>query len=89
MADTYEGMMIEANTNPYTFQRVINERLRQEKKWGHQNHDPSHWLGILGEEFGEVCKAVIEEDAVQIQKELCQVAAVAVAMVDSIERNQR
>ena len=40
---------------------VAAERLRQEKKWGAQTHDPSWWLTILAEEFGEAARAVLED----------------------------
>lgn len=39
---------------------VIKELERQDKKWGEQNHHPSIWLGILGEEFGELAQAINE-----------------------------
>jgi hypothetical protein len=32
---------------------IQQERRRQERKWGEQNHDPFTWLAILGEEVGE------------------------------------
>lgn len=31
---------------------VSDERVRQDAKWGEQNHDPFKWLCILGEEVG-------------------------------------
>lgn len=81
---------------------VLNERVRQEKKWGVQNHNPADWVTILGEEFGEVCKAALEwrfskdrlsynqrrEQLKEYRAELIQVAAVAVSMVQSLERNE-
>jgi len=42
------------------FEAVIAERERQESKWGPQHHSPMEWLTILGEEFGEACRAVLE-----------------------------
>jgi len=67
------------------------ERTLQNHKWGTQNHDPLYWLGILMEEVGEVAKALIEHNQSysEVNEELIQVAAVAVAMIDSINRNQR
>lgn len=42
-------------------------------------------LGVLGEEFGEVCKALNEsEPAAQLYAELVQTAAVAMAWAESI-----
>jgi hypothetical protein len=88
-----------------TLQSVINEviaeRVKQDDKWGEQNHLPIVWNAILVEEVGEVSKALIEaamhekkqgyikhEQHVETRLELIQVAAVAVAMVQSIDRNQ-
>jgi len=69
---------------------IEQERELQDKKWGIQNHAPEYWLGILGEEFGEVCKAVIEKDTVNhICEELIQVAAVATAFAQCIRKNER
>lgn len=66
---------------------VTTERIAQDNKWGEQNHTPLYWLGILGEEYGEVCKAVIEGDMVAAMQELVQVAAVAQAMYECSIRN--
>ena len=38
---------------------IINERSRQEEKWGEQNHDPFAWMTIFGEEFGEACQKAL------------------------------
>ncbi len=35
---------------------VVLERMRQDAKWGEQNHPEAMWLAILAEEFGEVAK---------------------------------
>lgn len=82
-------------------QKILNEiteeRKRQDTLWGAQNHHPMAWLAILGEEVGEVNKAALEEyfkypeaegDWAEYRKELIQVAAVAVAMVESFDRNK-
>ena len=75
---------------------VQEERRRQDEKWGEQDHTPPEWLSILGEEFGEVCKAVCEAhfsgyestgNWAEYRKELIQLAAVAVAMVECLGRN--
>ena len=39
---------------------ILDERARQEEKWGEQNHNDYYWLGVLFEEAGEVAKALIE-----------------------------
>jgi len=73
---------------------VLSERERQEKLHGvDPKHTPETWLMILGEEVGEVNKAALEtrfgvEGASweQYRHELVQVAAVAVAMIESFDR---
>jgi NTP pyrophosphatase (non-canonical NTP hydrolase) len=73
------------------------ERERQDEKWGLQRHSWSKWLGILGEEFGEVCQAINrinfpsdakETDADDLYTELMHVAAVAVAIAEQVREEQ-
>lgn len=69
--------------------KVLQERIRQDAKWGVQDHHLLYWLGILGEEYGEVSKAIIENKSIDdVTEELVQVAAVAIAMLECIERTQ-
>lgn len=85
-------------TRPYV--DIFDERVRQEAKWGTQNHDQMIWLGILAEEFGEAATEInelhfrpgvnggtAEWRLNRVRAELIQVAAVAVAMVESLDRN--
>lgn len=73
---------------------VARERSRQDKKWGEQNHDMADYYTILGEEFGEVGKAICESKLQkivapqEIRKELIQLAAVAVAMAEAFDHNR-
>jgi len=93
MTDKLTRSIYDSKSKPETFREIAFERMAQEEKWGQQDHDPLYWLGILGEEFGEVCRAVIEsynmeeEKLTQVKAELIQVAAVAVAFIESLERN--
>ena len=70
------------------------ERFRQEDKWGEQNHSPEWWMQILMEEVGEVAKALLEAkfghqgSLVKYRKEMIHVAAVAVAAIESYNRNE-
>jgi NTP pyrophosphatase (non-canonical NTP hydrolase) len=78
---------------------VIEERIRQDAKWGEQNHEPLKWLSILMEEVGELALAVNETifdngtDArakgglINIRREAVQCSAVALALVECIDRN--
>lgn len=75
---------------------VRRERERQDAKWGEQNHEPFLWMTVLGEEFGEACRAALEatfngdklRDAClsEYRVELVQTAAVAVAAIESLDR---
>jgi len=75
---------------------IICEREAQETKWGEQNHDFPTWLAILMEEVGEASKAYLHATdkaekfympAIEIRKELVQVAAVAQAIIECGDRN--
>lgn len=59
------------------------EREYQLKQWGDQKHSDEKWLAILTEEVGEVAKAILEEDDVELLKEMCQVGAVLESWVTS------
>jgi len=65
------------------------ERDRQDARFGQQDHTPERWCVILGEEFGEVCRAVYDNtlDPAHLRSELIQVAAVALAWLEATERN--
>lgn len=75
------------------FDEIELERAAQDKKWGTQNHAPNDWCMILGEEVGEVNKAALEakfasKSLKEYREELVQVAAVTVAMIQSVDRNE-
>ena len=80
---------------------ILGEREAQDDKWGEQNHPGSMWLAILTEEVGEAAKALLENfnspplpskygdearDPAGLRSELIQVAAVATAWVEAIDR---
>ena len=91
---------------------IKNERIRQNKKFGEQNHNPVEWIAILTEEVGEASKEAvdfhfqygldglkqekrfavidgIQSDRIQrLRKELIQVAAVTVQIIESLDRNE-
>lgn len=62
--------------------RVLDERARQDAKWGQQNHDAGKWSLILAEELGEVAKSQLEGDRANYLTELVQSAAVLVAWIE-------
>lgn len=73
---------------------VVEERARQDSKWGEQNHDPFTYLAILTEEVGEAAQAALHDQfggkhAGTYRTELVQIAAVAIAMIECVDRAAR
>lgn len=71
---------------------VLEERRRQNTKWGEQNHDPITWSAILTEECGEFAEAALHHRfggpaADGLRNEAVQCAAVALQIVECIDRN--
>lgn len=67
---------------------IHDERERQDRKWGVDSitqRSAESGYRVLGEEVGEVAKAINERDREQCRKELVQVAAVAVAMIQALD----
>jgi NTP pyrophosphatase (non-canonical NTP hydrolase) len=76
---------------PDGFRDIVKERRNQDKKWGEQNHDDYTWHAILTEEIGEVSQAILHDRfggaaAGTVRAELVQVAAVALAWIECIDR---
>jgi len=84
------------STRDKVLNRIVNERLGQDAKWGKQNHPYTYWLAILMEEVGEVAQAMQEgsvhhkkSDAGDLYSELVQVAAVAVAIAEQVAEDEQ
>lgn len=72
--------------------QISDERERQDKKWGQQNHEPNIWCMILGEEVGEIQKAALEahfnqKDLSEYRNELIQTGAVIFSMIECLDKN--
>jgi hypothetical protein len=80
---------------------IDEERDRQDKTFGVQNHHPAYWLAILGKQVGQLGEAIVSrewaskgfdapspwhEANAQIREEAVQVAAVAVALIECMDR---
>jgi NTP pyrophosphatase (non-canonical NTP hydrolase) len=65
---------------------VMSERFRQDQKWGPSRQRPAPALVVLVEEVGEVANAMQDGTEEELRAELIQVAAVAVAMVEALDR---
>lgn len=85
----------DTETADQVMQEVLMERDYQDAKWGVQDRSPVEWLAILAEEFGEVSQEVVdihfgrEFDFSNYRKELVQLAAVAAAAVECLDRRVR
>lgn len=76
------------------YTEVHMERERQDAKWGPHDHIPIEWMSVLTEEVGEAAEAANNchwhaspEWIKQFRDEMIQVAAVAVAAVEYVDRN--
>lgn len=81
---------------------VDEERDRQVALFGVQNHHPAYWLAILGKQVGQLGEAVVQREWAskgdlgspwhhaqnKIRDEAIQVAAVAVALAECIDRGE-
>jgi len=88
----------EATPRDLAFASIITERTAQDAKWGEQNHSTEWWLAILMEEVGELAQAILETHfdknpehltkggIKNIRKEAVQCAAVAMALIECIDR---
>lgn len=69
---------------------VWRERCRQDGKWGaihsFDSRTPEEWLTILAEEFGELAEGILKRDEANTMEEATQVAAVAIAILESLQR---
>lgn len=74
---------------------VLNEREKQDGKWGEQNHNPYIYLAILLEEIGELAQAILQTQFggnkggwANVRKEAVHSAAVALALIECLDRNK-
>jgi len=67
-----------------TAEALDDERFRQRQKFGHEPlATDSEAVAIMGEEFGEICRAVCQAlSSEEKRKEVLQLAAVCIAYLD-------
>jgi len=88
-----QALLTQANAKTDALRDVMAERKRQDAKWGEQNHDPFTYLTVLMEEVGEFAQAALHarfggKAAVKLREEAVHSAAVALAIVECIDRNK-
>jgi len=69
------------------FDYIRDERWKQVRKWGKQEHDAFTWLAILTEEVGEASQAALHDvfggsHAGTFRTEMIHVTAVAVQILE-------
>lgn len=62
---------------------ILDERGKQNRRWGSPDHNDLFWNAILNEEIGEIARAILTEDSTQLATELVQAAAVIVAWLEN------
>jgi len=74
---------------------VLDERRRQQAKYGRQDYEPFLWSAILNEEAGEFAQAAVDSrfggsnaGVDRMREEAIQVAAVGIAIVECIDRGR-
>jgi hypothetical protein len=69
------------------FYDIRAEATRQDERFGPERClSALLWQCVLGEEYGEVCRAVLERDpGPHLREELVQLAAVATQLIDAID----
>lgn len=83
------------NVTDRAMRNIMDERNRQDKKWGEQNHDPYTYLAILLEEVGEYAQACLQTQFggdkggfFKMRDEAVHVAAVALAIIECLDRDK-
>jgi NTP pyrophosphatase (non-canonical NTP hydrolase) len=74
---------------------VLRERARQDARFGEQNHSLELWLTILTEEIGEFAQEILRQrfggatrpNPGNLRAELVQATAVALAIIECMDRN--
>lgn len=65
---------------------VRDELGRQRDEWGEQRHDPAVWYLIVGEEMGEVAKALVEtRPGAEARREIVQAIACLAQLYAALE----
>lgn len=81
-----------SNPKLEVLKKIVAERDSQDLQWSRK---PGEWplddgmkLAVLGEEYGEVARAILEDDVEQLERELVQLAAVAACWLEVLETSK-
>lgn len=66
--------------------QIQNKRREQDEKWGKDRlfDVKATFPRVLGEEFGEVCRAINDNDEANLRDELLDVSATCVALLEQL-----
>ena len=67
---------------------IREERERQIEKWSDGIRNADTMIRVIGEEFGEVCRAVNDDDASNYREEFVQLAACCVKAIQCFDREK-
>jgi len=78
--------------SPNAYDKIKKERRKQDKKWGGPSHDDEHplrfWAELLETQITQYRESVWTDDMSDAQHQLAQIAALAVAGWQAIERRK-
>lgn len=84
--------IIDAVHQHNVYDDVAAERERQDAKWGGPDHDdehcPSEFVSFIYEKSNHAVDAVFDKSPTEVRRRLIQVAALAVAAVESLDRKR-
>lgn len=92
--------LAEARRQVKAMSDIAGERDRQERLFGVQKHHPAYWLALLGKQLGQLGEATVKREWAskggpgspydvanqKIRNEAVQLAAVALNMIECIDR---
>lgn len=82
-----DDYIIQLEVGNELWEEILQERKRQDKKWGDQrNLSDMRWLGIVTEEIGETAEEVLSDSPEKMRKEVIEVCASALVWLECIDR---
>ncbi len=72
----------------HLFLEIVAERNRQDQQWGGPEHDDKHRPWDFFNYIRSRCQNFVADPVEQHRKQLIQIAALAVAAIESIDRKQ-
>ena len=77
-----------ADAQKLFLRQLVDERKRQDEKWGQNIVDRDRMVVVLLEEVGEVARALLDGDVSNLSTELIQVGAVCSKFYEMIQATE-